>query len=371
VDDEEWVATSLLTVRVQVLPDARANLRARQRVRFHLGTSEVMGRILPLDDAEVRPGESAWAQLRLEAPVVARAGDRFVLRHYSPVHTVAGGTVIEITPPRRKRLTDALRSGLEQVRERGAGAVLAAVQLAGESGLAVAALPLHTGLDRESAGVALETALQAEVFRAGTRLFTRVRAADVRGDLVAAVRLLHETRPLLQGIDREELRRAAGPASPVLVDAVLEELLAAGLLVAFGSVIALREHKPQFSAGQTALAAELTGVLAAAGLAAPKLAELPETLRSHPDVASVARHLASEGTLVALAHDHFADARAVREAISALRTHFADASTLTTAELKQVLPVSRKYLIPLLEYFDRSGVTRRVAEERILLPVRQ
>jgi selenocysteine-specific elongation factor len=202
---------------------------------------------------------------------------------------------------------------------------------------------------------------------AGSRLFAADAAANVRKALLDATAAAHRRAPLLPGIDREELRRATAPADAALVDGVLRDLLEDGRLLATGSTIATAGFRPGLDPGQQVIADALAATLAEAGLAAPRLAELPEPLRAHRDLAAIARHLATDGHLVALAHDHFADAAALRSAISALRAQFKAGDTLTTADLKQVLPVTRKYLIPLLEYFDRSGVTRRVGEERVLL----
>src|SRR5690606_24180452 len=135
VSDEAWTAHSTVTGFVRVLPGQARGLRPRQRVRFHLGTAEVMGRIIPLDSPELSPGTTGWAQLRLEAPVVARAGDRFVLRSYSPVTTIAGGTVAEPVAPLRRRLDAASRAALEAIIAGTPAAALAArVGLAGWSG---------------------------------------------------------------------------------------------------------------------------------------------------------------------------------------------------------------------------------------------
>jgi selenocysteine-specific elongation factor len=373
VAGDAWAASSLLTLRVRVLEDARAPLRLRQRVRFHLGTAEVLGRLVPLDGAAIDPGGTAWAQLRLEAPVVARAGDRFVLRHYSPVHTIAGGVVAEPTPPARKRITDAVRADLEAVLQPRPDTALAAVRLAGAGGLELSRLPLVRVPDPQAESEQRREAaapgplLPPGTVLAGSRLFTAEAAATVREALHAATAAAHRRAPLLPGIDREELRRAAAPADPALVDGMLQALLEDGRLIATGSSIAAAGFRPGLDAGQQVTADALAATLAEAGLAAPRLAELPEPLRAHRDLAAIARHLAADGRLVALAHDHFADAATIRTAVSALRTQFKAGDTLTTADLKQVLPVTRKYLIPLLEYLDRLGVTRREGDARVLL----
>ncbi|HSJ12947.1 MAG TPA: selenocysteine-specific translation elongation factor, partial [Longimicrobiales bacterium] len=296
VDGDAWQASLLLTLRVQVLAEAGVPLRARQRVRFHLGTAEVLGRITPLEGPAIEPGASGWAQLRLEKPVVARAGDRFVIRHYSPVRTIAGGAVVETVAPRRKRCGAALDDDLRAILGGGAAGALAAVRLAGAEGLEAARLPIA------SPGAPPPDGLPGEaVFQAGDRLFAAERATRLRDTLVAAVRRVHERRPLELGIEREELRRAGAPEPAALVDGVLRELLAKGMLLARGSTVAAPDFEPTLDADQEALATRVAASLATAGLAAPRLAELPEPLRSDPDLPGVVRRMVAEGRLVALA----------------------------------------------------------------------
>lgn len=364
-DHPAWTTSTILTVRVHVLPDAPP-LRARQRVHVHLGTEEVLARVALPGGGEVAPGSEGWAQLRLEAPLLARARDRFVMRSYSPVHTIAGGVVAEPYAPRRKRLPADVRAALEAVLLGGPPALAAVVRLAGVEGAARDQLAVLTGLPPAY----LEDTIRepGDVYAAGDRLFPTESAAAARERLLAAIGAAHAARPLEPGAARDDLRRAVAPLSWTLAERVLRELVSSGEVAARGAAFALPAFRPGLEGAHRTLADALLTALADAGLAAPRLAELPAAIGAQPDTAAVARLLVAEGRLVALAHDHFADAAAVAAGAGALRARFAGSDPVSVAALREVLGVSRKYLIPLLEYYDQAGVTRRVGEERAVLP---
>src|SRR3989442_9877812 len=118
------VSSLLVDGTLELLPDAPRPVKTRTRVRFHTGTSEIMARVLLLDRAELAPGETAFARLRLEAPLVALPGDRFVVRSYSPIVTIGGGTLLDVDPPRFKRKAPALVAHLTLLKSGGPEAVL-------------------------------------------------------------------------------------------------------------------------------------------------------------------------------------------------------------------------------------------------------
>jgi selenocysteine-specific elongation factor len=359
VDHPGWQPASNLTVELSLLADAPP-LRVRQRVRLHLGTSEVLARCASFGDQSLGPGKSAWVQLRLEAPVVARTGDRFVIRSYSPVRTIAGGIVAEPAAPRRKRIEPATMELLEQV-VRGPARVIAAVGLAGPGGVPTGSLPLLTGMSPGR----LQPPWPDDVHAAGDRLFPAAASRDLREQLLAAIDAFHRNHPLEPGPSREELRRSASPGtSQALLEHLIGRLLADGRVASDGAALFLPGFQPNPTPEHQQLADQLLAILAAAGLAAPRVAELPPALRDHPDFHPVARYLMRRGTVVALAHDHLADPAALDAAAASLASAFREHPRQSASRLKEVLGLTRKHLIPLLEYFDRAGVTRRDGDDR-------
>jgi selenocysteine-specific elongation factor len=363
LDSSDWAPSSILTVQVSVLADAAAPLRPRQRVRVHLGTAEVMAR-LALPDGEIAPGAQATAQLRLERPLLARALDRLVIRSYSPVRTIAGGIVLEPDAPRRKRFTDSTRSALCSITDpdRGLDALL---DLAGANGIQRRLLPLVTGRGAAALDDVISRASHLRVI--GERVVRADVVRSLRQAIEARVRRYHAERPLDEGMDRELLRREVDPDGGVAFNSALQELLMQGVLTGSGGAVAVAGHEPAPGEADRPLLERLAAVYSAAGVQAPDLQELPSELSSAPQLGSLVRLLERRGAIIRLGGDRWADADAVASAAFALRAQLVIGQEIAMADFKHVLNLSRKHLIPLLEYFDRTGVTRRSGEGRMLL----
>jgi selenocysteine-specific elongation factor len=306
----------------------------------------------------------------MEAPIVSRAVDRFVIRSYSPVTTIGGGRIAEPAPARRKRLgPEDARSLLLCLDGSPADAVRALVDAAGWTGFDAARLPIATRFEPEtvrSAAAGLEAA--GVVVRIGARLFRRTDLGHARTLLLDAVDRHHADRPIEPGIAHEELRRALPPRCPSsLADTVLAGLLGDGtLLTRPGGFLARAGFAPALPVEQRAVAEHIVALIASAGLTPPLLGELPPPLRDHPDLRAILRFLEREARLVPVSADLYVAPGALRDAVSAIRRQVPADRALTPTEFKEILGISRKYLIPLLEHFDRTNVTVRRAEGRYL-----
>lgn len=367
VTDGAWAPSRMLTVQLRVLADSSWEVRPRQRIRFHLGTAEVMGRVALLGESRLGPGDVGWAQLRLEEPVVARAGDRFVIRSYSPVTTIGGGIVAEPAPPKRKRLrpgeADSFAAVLFGAPEE---AVRARLELAGWAGVSIAALSVETPHPPATVEAAV-TALEAsgELVRDGARVYAATLAERGRQLLLDAVDAFHAEHPLEPGIDREALRRVLPePARTGLGGWILGRLLAEGTLVGRGSAVARAGFRTTLSPDQAKARDQLLALIARGGLTPPTLGELPAEVRERSDLKRLLRVLEDEGAVVSISSDIYYAREHLDEAIGAVRRHLAGRDGLGPADFKAALPLSRKYLIPLLEYFDRQGVTVRRGDKR-------
>lgn len=350
-----WQPTTRLTARIQLLENIA--FKQRQRVRVHLGTSEVMARVVLLD--------GVWVQLRLEQPIVARAGDRFIIRSYSPVATVAGGVVVEAGRI-RKRVTPAeVRLFTDVVEGDSLRRVQAAVALAGVDGCAIDALPVLAGVSPDEAAMAIATLQKNDVGVAGSKCYARTVLEDAAERLVAAVNAYHAEHPLKPGMERAELLGIRLPGE--LAQAAMELAEARGHLLKRGSVVAAAGFAPNFSPKQQALRDQLLAKLKTGGLAPPTVPELVQSLSSS-DVRQVLRLLEGEGAVTPVAMDLYLDSETLARAVRELR-HTLGAKRLPAADFRTVLPVSRKYLIPLLEYLDRVGVTRREGDLRWVEPL--
>ena len=355
-----WRATTLVDVAVELLPAARKPLASRTRVRVHLGTAEVLARAV--QTAAIAPGQRGVARLVLEAPVVARSGDRFVLRSFSPVTTIGGGVVLDPFAPPRTRLRRR-RVAAEQSPAARLG-VLAAE--AGLTGLAADSLAVRLGVSP-----ARVTAVIAEagdtVLTAAETVVDRQAVLAEATRLAEVVRRYHEEHPLDPGMSLQALRAAVGtPAPPSAVtDAVLELAVKSGQLEVAGSVARQPRWRPALDARATDASEKLARRLADARWQVPTVAELEREFPGFP-VRALLSHFARTGTVEPIDAERYAAKGALAEFRAALEAALAELGSATPAELRDRFGLTRKYLIPLLEWADRRGVTRRAGDARVL-----
>jgi selenocysteine-specific elongation factor len=365
---DEWRPESMLTVRLRLLPDTPWTVKQRQRVRLHLGTAEVMARVVIFDAEELAPGNATWAQLRLEEPIIARAGDRFVIRSYSPVTTIGGGIVAEPAAPKRKHLDERDRRAVEAALFGGPEEGIAALaEAAGWRGIRVLRIPIDTPHPPKSIDAAVQRLRGDRIEVIGERAFSRAVVDAATRSILDAIDAFHATHPLHPGIEREELRRTLPASAPADLEAwVVNRLIDRGVVEARSGVIAKTGFRPRAMGDRARIRDALLETIRAAGLTPPTVAELPEELRGHPDLRALLHLAESEGTLVALGPDLYMHSEPLNDAVSRIRGAFEGREGLTPADFKQVVPVSRKYLIPFLEYLDRRGITVRRGETRVL-----
>ena len=365
VDDPEWEAASILTVRLRVIRDTRWVIRQRQRVRVHLGTAEAMARVRLLDAREVEPGAEAWAQLRLESPLLARAGDRFVIRSYSPVTTIAGGIVAEPDAPKRRRLEAGATSGLlARVGPDPGAAVRAVVESAGAEGVPVARLTIDAGARPERVREVLggETAIVA-----GGRAFPASAAAAAREAISGAVRSYHDRWPLRVGAERDDLRRAA-TGHPALVEWAIDRLIDEGTLANREGRVADPRHAPRPDEAQQkqidALMAAFdhSGLVPLDGAALAMAAAVGEA-----EAAELLAYLVATGDVVRIPQGAYFRRGTAESLARTVRERLGGRTGLGPAEFREVLDLSRKHLIPILEYLDQTGITIRHGEGRSVL----
>jgi selenocysteine-specific elongation factor len=163
---------------------------------------------------------------------------------------------------------------------------------------------------------------------------------------------------------REQLRQALPVASPGLADHAIQTLVETGSIELDGSVVRKAGHEPTLDPDQIEAASQLTRIYASAGLSAPSVTELPSLLSTRRDVELLIRHLQRTGTLVSLGPGRAVDREAIEAAGREVVARFRGREAVSPAEFREVFGLSRKYLIPVLEYFDRVGLTARVGESR-------
>ena len=366
VTDDAWSPSWMLTTRLQLIEDAGWSLEHNQRVHVHHGTAEVLARCALLEPEPLAPGDSGWVQLRLEEPLVARAGDRLVIRAYSPVTTIGGGSVAEPSPPKRNRLTDPQREQLDRlvdgsVPER----VDAAIELAGWSGVPMEALPLVTGAPPSACEEAVDEVVSVGALRAGALLISASVRVDAERRVLDAVEAGHEEDSLRVAVPLAGVRAGLPEWAPSeLADAIIEILCSTGHLERAEGGVRKAGFRPELTPDQDTASARLFEVLSDEGLAAPFVDELPEQLTGRTDFWPLVRHLEATGRVRLVADGLYVTTEELDAAVARIQEVLGGREGLGPADFRDVLPVSRKHLIPILNYFDGAGVTLRDADGR-------
>jgi selenocysteine-specific elongation factor len=346
---------------IEMLPDAPP-LRHGQRIRFHHGTSELLGRVALSMDA-------AFARVRLERPAVLARSDRFVLRQYSPAITIGGGMVLDPSPARTPIRTAAGTARFRRLSGSSEDAAMVFVEERRGAGVSLAALASRAGLS-SAAAAALAQALAAAgmVLIVGEDLFDARLVRALEQQLIDAVTEHHRVNPLAEGLPREEARaRIFARASPALFDRLVQRLIDGGRFSGRDR-LALAGRGVSMTPEEARAQDALVRVYRDAGLAPPDLGAAAQGAGVPLPVADrVSKLLIRQKTLLRLDTLLFhADAlERLKREVAALKAQ--PGARLDVAGFKERYGISRKYAIPLLEWLDRERVTRRVGDARVIL----
>ena len=365
--DRGETLTAVDTVTVTRRVDVRVELLGSAKPLRH-GARELLARIVLAGPPEAEPGASAFARLHLEAPAALIRGDRFILRAYSPLATIGGGTVLDPLPPRRGARTPAGFARFVQLSEGGIDAAAAIAVMIEEAGLR--GLPLKQLIGRAGRRWSDRDRVVAELgsraVQVGNVLVAVSHLAAAEEAMLAAVAEHHARHALETGIPREELReRLFGDAPVAVFEQALRHGIERGHIVA-GDRIALAGRGIALSDEEARNA--LVHILSDAGLAPPDLSALETQIGDTPDAINrLASLLVRQKVLVRVGGllFHEAPLTLLKSDIRSLKQ--TGSTTVDIATFKNRYDVTRKYAIPLLEWLDRERVTRRVGNVRQIL----
>ncbi|MBI1736314.1 MAG: selenocysteine-specific translation elongation factor [Candidatus Rokubacteria bacterium] len=364
------VSSVLVDGTFELLEAAPRPVKTRDRVRFHAGTSEIMARVLLVDRTELAPGGTAFARFRLEAPLVALPGDRFVVRSYSPVVTIGGGTLLDVAPPRFKRKAPALVAHLALLEKGAPEEVLEEhVRNAGAAGMRTTALsgrvPFGPGQLREVLGRLVAAGRLVAVDR---EWYLHPETVErVRGLIVAALGDFHRQQPLRPGMSREELRSRAGAIEERVFAHVFGGLETDGVVKGERDKVRLAAHEVRLSGDQQRIVDQVEQDFLRADAAPPS----PEEALMRAGIQGDEEHelfqmLLDSRRLVRVKESLYFHATSLESIQGRIIELLRDRKEIGPADIKDLLGISRKYAIPLLEHFDARGITRRVGEKRVL-----
>ena len=368
----------ILDATLELLASAPAPVRQRTPIRFHHGSTEVIGRIYPIARKDLEPGETGLVQLRLEAPVLACAGDRFIIRRYSPLTTIGGGIVLDSrAQKRKKRDLERASPGLLNLQEAWAqdsGDSLARsidyfVGRGGLRGVSLSELQARSGLTKNAIQKLLESASGLTRFEAADLVVSDDSLAELKDQIVDHTRRFHHQNPLLDGIPREELKeRFMSWASNSYFNAVLQNLETELRVRASAHTVSHSEHRVTLTPDQEQLQERILATLEASPHSALRVGELATRLgREARDINDVFFFLIHQGRIVRISGNLFLTSTQVSQLKTGLLEAYASGTSFSVADFKNLFGLTRKLAIPFLEYLDKSRVTRRVGDRRVVL----
>jgi len=364
--------SQLIDAYLEYLPDAPRPLKHRTKQRFHIGTTLTNASIFLLDREELVPGEGGFVQLRLERPVVALPQDRFVIRGSSAIQTIGGGIILDSHPDKHRRYSSSVIADLSLLKD-------------GTSEQALRQHIHHSGVG----GITLEDLLnRIEMPPSEIQLILRKMAG--KGDLLfidpeklkviergqyqglkervlTQLRDFHQRSPMKSGLSKEELRTKLPPEVDVkLFQILINEMIQSKEVVLEKDKLRLSGHQIS-SADEKGLFKRVEAAILRGGLQPRSPKELSEEWSEREEeVRAIFEHLVHEGILVKIKSEIYFHRVPFENLKEELITYLKSHQEITTPQFKEMTRVSRKYAIPLIEYFDQIKLTLRLGEKRVL-----
>lgn len=365
----DWLhaPSTRVDIELTLLPGETRTFEHFSAVHVHLGTQDVTARVALLEGETLKAGQRTFAQLLLNAPLQAVHGDRLVLRDQRAQRTLGGGRVLDPFAPSRQRRSDARLRQLQVLRETlELEQALPAMLDAAPGGLDPQRLERQFNRLRES--WQLPEGVQTITTKQGPLLFARHHWQALKQQVIAQLAHFHEQEPDQLGPDRDRLRRfVALPVERPAFVTLLEELLASGDIVSSGPWLHLPDHKVQLSEADAALWARLQPALLEGLYDPPWVRTLASAeKRDEGEVRLLLRKLARLGLVHQVVRDLFYPEVTIRRMADMLLQHSASTPIVQVAAFRDMLGIGRKRSVQILEYFDRLGLTRRVADQRYI-----
>lgn len=363
---DSWV------VELSLLESSPLPLKHRKEIHFHHGAREVLARIHLLDRDKLMPGETAICQMRFPTPLAGVYGDRVVLRSFSPLRTIAGGRILSPSAHAIKRFSPAVDGLAVLTSDSPEEVILGQLGLAGANGVSFAELMTMSDLESK----ALEKHLGTMAGQQKVALFDKEERRYVSGALVAGLQdsLLafladfHARESMKPGMARGEIASSWGRGLPAkLFHLVVERLVKKGDVVADQQVLRLKDHKVSLASDTELVRETLLQAYEKGGIRPPNLKDALEPTGMSPrEAAPVLQVLRDQGELVRINEDMYYHAPALEDLKNRVRGFFADHEEMSARDFKDMTDLSRKFIIPVLEFFDKEKLTVRVGDVRHL-----
>ncbi len=363
--------TQILDCYLELLPSSPYKLKNRAEVRFHVGTSEIMAKVILLDRPNLSPGDSCFVRFKLAEPVAVLRGDRYVIRSYSPIKTIGGGNILNPCPPENKKLK---HINLDELRILNGNNLKDIVEVVTKNadfkGLTINELIFFANAHEDDLSIILKELIAENKIlniSENTGLYIHMEYfKKAEENLNSLLSNFHLQYPLKLGMHKQELRsRSVISENNILFDYIVEHMKTQGYIVIEKDTVRLSSHIITLDENQKKIKEKILSKYFRMGLQVPTLRELREEIND-PRLDEVLDLLVAEGTLVKVKEELLFHTEHIKKAEEQLKEFLLKNGEINPAQFKDLTNLSRKYAIPLLEYFDKRQVTVRVGDKRVL-----
>lgn len=366
--------TELLDIKIRLLKDIDKVIDNRTRLRLYIGTKEVLCRIILLDRETLGAGEEAYAQLRLEEKVVAKRGDKFIIRFYSPMFTIGGGEILEPNPLKKKRFDEASIKELE-IKEMGSSKDIieniieeksrdfpSLKEIAAQSAMLEEKIKEEVDL-LEDEGKVISFNLTKDIYLVHINYYNKVKESVLK-----FLEDFHGKYPLRLGVSKEEIRsrflpKASSRAAELFIDRMIQE----AYIDQVSQNITIKDFKIDLNHEQEKIYSNILNIFKDKTYQAPKREELPNILKEDQDkVEELFMLILNKGELFKLNEEVYLDLDAYKASIEKLKQYIRENGSISIAEFRDLLDTNRKVALSLLEHFDMEKITKRQDDKRVL-----
>ena len=368
------IKTSMIDVKLTLFMSTSKRLKSGDRVHLNYGSAQVVAKVLMIDKDMIEKGESCYAQLRFDDPIVIKRNDRFIIRFFSPVETFGGGIVLDPAPLKHKRHDEAAEAAMK-VKELGTPEEIMELLIKEESNRFPEPAYLSANMDMSR----VQTEFYINKLKEAKKIIVlsdnRVIHKDFWGIFTDIVtRLLaefHEKNPISEGMDKEEFKSRLIEKFHIrdyrLTDALLYELIKRKVVKSEGSFVAGVNFETAYSDELTVMLEEISEAYRSAGVEFPATADVIAKYKDKNKAKQVIADMQKNGKLLKLNPTSYIDKEAFDSSMKKLREYMQDHDKITLGEFRDLIGSSRKYAMQILEYLDRQKITKMVGDSRIFL----
>lgn len=362
--------TMMLDVKLNMLKHAERTIDNRDRLRLYHGTAEVLCRIVLLDREEVKPGESCYAQLRMEESIVAKRGDHFVIRFYSPMETIGGGIILEPNPVKHKRFKEDTIEELKVKEEGSPEEILEKVILRfNDTFENISFYATQTGLGENAIERIVDRLDEKGTIKkfSGTVPIHIDYLTKLETNIIKVLQDFHGHNPLKTGMGKEELRnKIKVKIKGKLFDEVLDHFIQQKVIRLDSSLVALADFEIKYSPEQLMILKEIEELYLKGEFQTPSPEEFLNSKKNDHKYREVLEALVDRKQLVKISDDILFHVKNYEKAKEMLKQYIQEHGEISLSEFRDLIHTTRKYALPLIENFDQNKITKRIGEKRVL-----